>query len=177
MNHKILAAIAVGGGSAGLLDQLAALANQAGRGNPPAKVLRYVASGILGPDALNGGTASAMAGVLVHFGLTTIMAGLFTIAAIRFARLRQWPFIAGLCYGALLFFAMYYVIVPLSAAPNWKIPQGFWANLGGVLGHAAFVGVPIAVAVHHFLGEGVIERARPLMVKETTVREAARWSV
>jgi hypothetical protein len=93
-------------------------------------------------------------GLAVHFGLTTIMAGLFVLAARRWMVLWQRPWAAGLIYGALLFGLMFYVIVPyLSAAQGWKTPQGFWRNLGAAMGHGFFVGVPIACVARHYLGQ------------------------
>lgn len=150
MNRKMLAAIAVGGGTAGLLDIISAISP---RGRDPGAVLQYIASGLLGKTAFTGGQMTVAAGLVVHFGLTTIMAALFTTAALRFPILRRWPWIAGFCYGALVFFAMFYVIVPLSAAQGWKTPQGFLAIVNAAMGHGVFVGVPIAVAARHFLGE------------------------
>ena len=151
MNHRILAAIAVGGGTAGLLDIISAVA-----GKDPGMVLQYIASGLLGKAAFTGGQTTVAAGLLVHFGLTTLMAALFTFAAIRFPLLRRWPWIAGFCYGALVFFAMFYVIVPLSAAQGWKTPQGFLSIVKGAMLHGVLVGVPIAAAARHFLGEEAI---------------------
>ena len=59
----------------------------------------------------------------------------------------------GLIYGALIYVAMFYFIVPvLSAAQGWKTPQGFWRNLGAANGHGFFVGLPIACAARYFLG-------------------------
>jgi hypothetical protein len=148
-----LQAIFLGGFAAGAADIISAI----GRGKPLG-VLQYIASGLIGPSAFNGGWLTGAAGLAVHFGLTTIMAVLFVLAARHWPVLWRNPWLAGIVYGALLYGAMFYVIVPyLSAASGWKTPEGPWRNLGAAMGHGFFVGVPIACLARHFLereGEG-----------------------
>jgi len=142
-------AILWGGMAAGTADIIAAF-----RGGAPAGVLQFIASGLLGKAAMDGGWPMAVVGLAVHFGLTTIMAALFVLAARRWPGLLWSPWLLGLIYGALLFGTMFYGIVPyLSAVQGWKTPEGFWRNLNGAMGHGFFVGVPIACIARHFLGE------------------------
>jgi hypothetical protein len=146
-----LSAILLGGAAAGVADIISAFGTQKGR---VLGVLQYIGSGLIGSSAFDGGWATAAVGLAVHFGLTTIMAALFVLAAQRWTVLLQKPWPAGLIYGALLYGTMFYVIVPhLSAAQGWKTPQGFWSNLGAAMGHGFFVGVPIASVARHFLGQ------------------------
>jgi hypothetical protein len=146
-----LQAILLGGVAAGAADIISAFGTQKGR---VLGVLQYIGSGLIGSSARDGGWATAAIGLAVHFGLTTIMAALFVLAARRWTVLLQKPWPAGLIYGALLYGAMFYVIVPhLSAAQGWKTPQGFWSNLSAAMGHGFFVGVPIASVARHFLGQ------------------------
>lgn len=147
-----LQAILWGGAAAGAADIISAIG---GRGGKALMVLQYVGSGLIGNLAFNGGWLTGAAGLAVHFGLTTIMAALFVLAARRWSALLQNPWAAGLVYGALLFGAMFYLIVPyLSAAQGWKTPEGFWRNLNGAMAHGFFVGVPIACVARHFLKQG-----------------------
>ena len=144
-------AILLGGLAAGAADIISAFGTQKGR---VLGVLQYIGSGLIGSSAFDGGWATAAVGLAVHFGLTTIMAALFVLAAQRWTVLLQKPWPAGLIYGALLYGTMFYVIVPhLSAAQGWKTPQGFWSNLGAAMGHGFFVGLPIASVARHFLGQ------------------------
>jgi hypothetical protein len=146
----VLHAILLGGFVAGAADIISALGNQGGR---VVGVMQYIASGLIGKIAFDGGALTVALGFLVHFGLTTIMAALFVLAARRWEILWRNPWPMGLAYGALLYVAMFYFIVPiLSAAQGWKTPQGFWRNLGAANGHGFFVGVPIACAARYFLG-------------------------
>ena len=163
-----LQAILWGGMAAGVADILSAIGNQKGN---VLGVLQYVGSGLIGKSAFEGGWMTAGVGLAVHLGLTTIMATLFVLAAQRWVVLRQRPWAAGLIYGALLFGAMFHVIVPyLSAAQNWNIPQGFWPNLRGAMGHGFFVGVPIACVARHFLDQEQHLRT-PLRMRSTAEAE------
>jgi hypothetical protein len=145
-----LQAILLGGFAAGAADIISALGNQGGR---VVGVMQYIASGLIGKVAFDGGALTVAFGFLVHFGLTTIMAALFVLAARRWEILWRNPWPAGLVYGAVIYVAMFYFIVPvLSAAEGWKTPQGFWRNLGAANGHGFFVGLPIACAARYFLG-------------------------
>jgi uncharacterized membrane protein YagU involved in acid resistance len=107
---------------------------------------------LLGKAALEGGWPMAVVGLVVHLGLTTIMAALFVLAARRRPELLWSPWLSGLVYGALLFAAMNYVIVPHSAVAIWKHPNGFWGNINGAMGHGFFVAVPITCIARYFLG-------------------------
>lgn len=152
-----LRAILWGGAAAGAADIISAIG---GRGGKALLVLQYIGSGLIGKEAVNGGWLTGAAGLGVHFGLTTLMAALFVLAARRWPILLQRPWAAGFAYGALLFAAMFYVIVPyLSAAPGWKTPEGFWRNLSGAMAHGFFVGVPIACIARHYLSHSSQWRA------------------
>jgi hypothetical protein len=155
MNLRNLAlAILAGGMAAGAADIISAIGGRAGgKGDGVAAlVLQYVASGLLGQTAFQGGGLTVAAGLMVHFGLTIIMAALFVLAARRRPELLRSPWLAGMCYGALLYVVMFYLIVPHSLAPQWKTPKGFWANLSAAMSHGFFVGVPIASVARYFLG-------------------------
>jgi uncharacterized membrane protein YagU involved in acid resistance len=140
MRDKISATV-LGGLAAGFLDEMAALASHSA---PRIHMLQYQASGLIGPAAaFAGGWASALLGVGIHFSLTTLMAGIFVIAAQRFPIVLRQPWCSGPAYGILLYLVMSYIVVPLSAAPNWKPAQG-WGVVGSLLGHCLYVGLPIA---------------------------------
>jgi hypothetical protein len=141
-------AILAGGAAAGAADIISAIGGQ----KSPLGVLQYIGSGLLGKVAFDGGWWTGAAGLAVHFGLTTIMAALFVLAARRWSLLLCSSWLSGFIYGALLYAAMFYFIVPyLTAASGWKTPQGFLANLKGAMLHGFLVGVPIAAAAKHFL--------------------------
>ena len=147
---KAWLAVLVGGTAAGVLDIISAIG-----GRPdPLNILQYIGSGLIGEVAFKGGWWTGAAGLAVHFGLTTLMAILFVLTARRWTILLKQTWLAGMVYGAVIYVAMFYFIVPvLTAATNWKTPQGFLANLKGAMLHGLLVGLPIAAAARHYLGQ------------------------
>ena len=149
MNPK-LRAIAVGGSIAGALDILFAIGFAAYGGRPPEWLLQTVATGLLGDAAYTGGWAAALLGLAGHFAMSYGWAALFVIAAARVPRLVERPVMYGLLFGALVFFAMRLVILPLSAFPY---PVSF-TSLGArldLVSHLFFFGLPIALAATKYL--------------------------
>jgi len=146
-------AILAGGMGAGVADIVSAIAGNKST-DPIASVLQYIASAAIGPVAFTGGSLTTIAGLAVHLTLTTIMAALFVLAARRWRVLLHDIWLPGLVYGAAIFFAMFYVIVPHTLAQGWKTPSGFWPILRGAMSHGFFVGLPITSAARHFLGRG-----------------------
>ena len=143
--QAIIRAILMGGLLAGGIDAVSAIASAVGKGKGPLDMFRYIASGLIGMAAFGGGVWTGLLGVLVHFGLTTIMAAIFVLLAARRPVLWQNPLPAGLAYGALVFVLMCYVIVPHSGAPRFKPPSEIWGILAGALAHGCYIGLPIAL--------------------------------
>jgi len=138
-----IVAIVVAGLVAGALDILAAFASYVSQGATVEGILKYIASGLLGASALQGGMAMVWLGLLCHFVLTTGMATVFLLAAQRLRALTVHPWLWGSVYGVLTWVAMVYVVVPLSGVVGWKLPEG-WSIVSGLLSHIFYVGVPIA---------------------------------
>ena len=138
-------AVVVGGSTAGALDILFAISYAGYRGMPPARLLQTVASGLLGEAAFSGGTATAAAGLLLHFALAFAWAGIFVAAARRLPVLTRQPVLSGILFGVVVFLTMRLVVLPLSAFPY---PVSF-KSLGAVLdllSHTLLFGIPIALA-------------------------------
>jgi len=136
-------AIILAGVTAGALDIVAAFASYVSQGATVEGILKYIASGAIGPAAMQGGIAIAWLGVLVHFSITTVMAAVFMYAAIKINILTTRPWLAGTLYGFVTWAIMVYIAVPLSATVGWKLPTG-WNIVSGLLGHIFYVGIPIA---------------------------------
>ena len=126
----------------------------------PARVMKAVASGLLGKAAADGGTPTVLLGMLCHF--TVALGWTIGYAVI----LRRVPFVQRLVqttrgaaivagiYGACMWLGMCYVVIPLSRATalgpdNWR----FWANF---VWHIVGLG-PIIV----FLTETSVRRRIP----------------
>jgi hypothetical protein len=151
--RKQLWATILGGLTAGFLDHVSALASAVTHGVSVTQAQQYVASGILGPTAaFAGGWMTSVLGLGVHFSLTTAMAGIFVATSRRFPLILRYPWYTGPAYGALIYFVMTYIIVPLSAVPSWTPARG-WAMLGGLEAHCLYVGLPIAAIARIFLAD------------------------
>lgn len=136
--------VLAGGLVAGTLDIVYAIAFWAAKsGVSPARILRRVASGLLGSASMTGGWATAMLGFFLQYFIATSMAVAYFLVARRWPLLWQQPIRMGALYGLLLYVIMNYVVVPLSAAgPGSKDP--LWVVLS-IAVHAFLVGVPCAL--------------------------------
>lgn len=136
-------AILLAGFVSGALDILAAFASYVSQGATVEGILKYIASGVLGPTAMQGSIAVAWLGLAFHFALTTVMAAIFLFAALKIKILTTRPWLAGGVYGVITWAVMVYIVVPTSGAPGWKLPQD-WNIVSGLMAHIFYVGVPIA---------------------------------
>jgi len=137
-------AILAGGLAAGLIDIAYAFIRWADIG--PMRVLQSVAAGLLGADAFAGGMATAMLGGFLHFAMAIAMAAIFVFAARRFTLVRTHLLLAGLLYGAAIYFGMRLVVIPLSRVPAFT----FRFELSEFLGHVLGVGLVIALAARQW---------------------------
>jgi hypothetical protein len=115
----------------------------------PMRIFQSVAAGVLGPAAARGGMKTAVLGGVLHFLIAFSWAAIYYIAGRRLAFMVERPVLSGLLYGELVWLAMNFAVVPLSAIhrwPNWT--KAF--ILTGPIGHPFLVGLPIALAVHHW---------------------------
>jgi len=108
----------------------------------PIQVLQYIASGLLGAQSFRGGIATAGLGVLVHFTIAFVVAAIYILVIRRIPALRSQWVLLGLLYGAAVWAVMNLVILPLTAVAPSHITTA--ALMNGIIGHALFVGLPIA---------------------------------
>jgi hypothetical protein len=140
-----LPAILLGGLIAGTLDiGAAALINRAS----PLRILHFVAGGLLGKAALEGGTAIELLGLALQWAMSLLIAA-FYVGACRWQPLlsRRW-IVGGVAYGVVIFFAMNYAVVPASAWARWPhfTAGRFAENLGAML----LFGLIVAFFAHRF---------------------------
>ena|SRR6266568_540882 len=116
MRQSNLAAILLGGFIAGTIDVgAAALINMAS----PILILHFIAGGLLGKTALAGGAPVALLGLVLQWAMSLIIAAVYVVASGWLPILRRLWIVGGLAYGAVIFFVMNYVVVPLSAWAKW----------------------------------------------------------
>jgi hypothetical protein len=143
MSRELLIAILASGAFAGLLDiGAAALINRAA----PAAILRFIASGLLGPKALRGGAAASALGFVLQLAMGIIIAAVYGLASLWLPMLARMWIGCGIAYGFGIFIVMTYAVVPLSRAPGRppasvsKASQDLAAMIG--------FGLIVAYAVH-----------------------------
>lgn len=84
-------------------------------GLDPSRIQQFIAGGLLGPAALQGGAYTMWLGLFLQWGMGLLIAAIFVLAALRLRWLTARWFAAGLAYGAVVFVVMNYVVLPLSA--------------------------------------------------------------
>ncbi len=129
---------------AGALDITAAIVTNTLRGSTPMRVLQSVASGLLGRRALDGGWPTALLGLLLHFAMMLVIAGIFCALASRMAWTRRLPLAAGAIYGVAVYAVMNLIVVPLSAFPV-KLSYPPVTLAIGLSVHILCIGVPMAL--------------------------------
>jgi hypothetical protein len=145
-SRSALKTIVSGGLVAGALDITYAFVIWGLRGVSPIRIGQSVAAGLLGREAaVGGGVATGLFGLGVHFVLAIIMAAIYYAAArnIRVLVDRAAPF--GIAYGLVLYGAMNYVVMPLSAIGRTGGGAPLYITVSGILVHMFLVGLPIAL--------------------------------
>jgi uncharacterized membrane protein YagU involved in acid resistance len=126
------AAVLLGGLVAGTIDiGAAALIN----GRDVVFILHAIAGGLLGLASFKQGAGSAVAGLLLQWAMSLVIAGIYVFAAMRISALKRLWIAGGLAYGVGIFFVMNYVVVPLSAyhsMPDFT-PAKFAENMAAML--------------------------------------------
>jgi hypothetical protein len=109
-------------------------------------VWQYIASGALGNAAFEGGIATALVGVLIHFFISLAIAGVFILSAGRLPLLRRYAIAGALLYGFGVFIVMNMIVTPLSAAPPLPAPTMPWL-IEAIIEHVVIVGLPLGILV------------------------------
>ena len=135
-------AILYGGLAVGVLDGLAAVILTLLHGRSPSRMFQGIGKGLIGDASLNGGWATVLLGISLHFLIAFIWATIYYGASVRLPTLVRRPAIWGPIYGVVVYFAMQIIVLPLSAIR--KPPFSFAAPLQGIIVHIVCVGLPIA---------------------------------
>ena len=109
-------------------------------------VWQYIASGVLGMAAFEGGIATVLLGVFFHLIISLVIVGIFILSADRIPLLRRYPIAGSLLYGFGVFIVMNYIVVPLSAAPPLPGPPT-WLFIETILEHILLIGLPLGLLV------------------------------
>jgi hypothetical protein len=143
--QKVLLPILVGGGVAGTLDLILAF-NSYGRGMP-----RGIASGLLGQRAFDGGLATWILGIFLHFFIAFSAAAIYCLTSRKLKFLKDHFFVCGLFYGIACFLVMNLIVLPLSALPHKSSTFTRTGLIHGLLVQMLIIGLPISFSARKFL--------------------------
>lgn len=109
-----------------------------------------VASVPLGKEALNGGTTTALIGLLIHFGVAFAWTAVFLFLVLRLSWIRgllasRYGVVkVAALYGPFIWLVMSLAVIPLLAHRPPTINFRWWVQL---LGHIPFVAIPIVALI------------------------------
>jgi hypothetical protein len=141
--RNALLAIAVGGGSAGVLDLLQACI-LFGWDIPLA-----IAAGLLGRQAFQGGVGTYVLGVALHFFIACSAAAVYYAVSRKLGFMKEYPLVCGLFFGAAVEEVMRLIVLPLSAL-HARGPYKLNDLILGLLVHMVVVGLPISFSLRRF---------------------------
>ncbi|MDX2059290.1 MAG: hypothetical protein SFV24_15885 [Gemmatimonadales bacterium] len=142
MTPRTARAIATGTLVVGALDLLDAVVFFGLRGARPDRILQSIAAGVLGPASFQGGAATALLGLALHFVIAFGIVMVYFIAAGWFPFLVRRPIVHGAWYGVVAYLVMNFVVIPLSNAAAG--PRSVAVVVNGLLIHILGVGIPAA---------------------------------
>ena len=138
-----------GGLIAGSLDITAAFLTAWFRARvTPARVLQFVASGLLGAASFSSGSKAMVLGLALHFLIATAAATVFYFASRKLLMLIKRPVLFGLLYGVVVYAFMNFAVLPLSRVQ--PRPMTFTGFSIGLLTIMFCVGLPIALIMRRF---------------------------
>lgn len=141
---KTIKTILLAGLVAGTLDILAAIAIL-GKMNAE-RVLQYIASGIYGKDAFEGGQAMALSGLFFHYLIAFSFAADYFMLYKLIPLLKKHKIAAGLLFGIFIWVVMNLIVLPYT-----NVSRGPFTVNGVLLNMSILmlaVGLPISLIVH-----------------------------
>lgn len=118
-------------------------------GSTATRLGQFIATGLLGRRAFEGGAATALLGYALHFLIALALVAVFYIASRRFPFLQERPVVSGLLYGLIVFAVMNLIVLPLSAA---RPRHAVLPDLIQVAIHMFIIGLPTALLLRRFSG-------------------------
>jgi hypothetical protein len=127
------------------------------RGVSPATVFQYIACGLIGPVAFQGGFASICLGVVLHYLIALFWTTLFYLASLKLTIARRHVVLSGLLYGLVIYLAMNLVVLPSSRVPHAH-PISTASIVNGVLALMLCIGLPVSIIISRYLTRQSRER-------------------
>ena len=119
------------------------------RGSTVTRLLQFIASGLLGPEAFQGGTATAALGLALHFFIAFTLVAVFYAARSSIRLAREHAVTSGIIYGLIVYAVMNFVVLPLSAAKPRHSLSGDLIQVGI---HMFVIGLPTSLLLRRLSG-------------------------
>ncbi|MBO9660487.1 MAG: hypothetical protein J7527_16820 [Chitinophagaceae bacterium] len=144
-------AIVKAGLIAGTMDILAAFIKYLIEGKKDVTViLRYIATGVMGKDAMKGGAAVSAFGLALHY----LIAFLFTIFLFwlygKMRLTRYHPLVIGVIYGVFTWLIMNLAVIRLSRVPQSGAQFNWQQAVIGALILVACIGIPVSLLARKY---------------------------
>ena len=149
-NSGAFRAIFIAGLVVGAMDITSAIVLTLLRGGTIMRLMQFIASGLLGKSAFQGGLATAALGLTLHFVIAFGLVTVFYFASRKLAFLRQRPVPSGIAYGLIVFAVMNLIVLPLSAATPRHSLSG---DLIQIAIHMFIIGLPTSLLLHRLSHE------------------------
>ncbi|HEY0652408.1 MAG TPA: hypothetical protein VGD65_04730 [Chryseosolibacter sp.] len=144
-----LGAIIIAGLIVGTLDILAASIQTLINGRNPVGMLKFVASGVFGPEIMTGSDSYALLGLLFHFCIAMGWTGLFFFLYARMSWMRKNKFLTGVIYGLFVQIMMSQIVLKLANTPPIPFRLKGQIIAAGIL--IVAIGIPLAfLADRHY---------------------------
>jgi len=108
-----------------------------------------IAAGLLGKSAFEGGPATYVLGVVLHFFIVCSAAAIYYFATFKLPFLKEYPLVCGLFFGAAVEDFMRFAVLPLSAL-HARGPYQYNDLVRGLIVHMVVVGLPIAYSIRRW---------------------------
>lgn len=150
MLHTPARRLLLAGLATGIIDGLFASAQTFFYKSTVTRLWQAVASTLLGKAAYDGGTRTALIGVLMHFGVAFGWSAVFLLLYARSRWIQSVAdspggvFKVAAVYGPLVWMTMSLMVIPLLVQRPPNITGRWWIQL---VGHVFFVGLPIVYCI------------------------------
>jgi len=114
-----------------------------------ARLLQGIASGLLGARAFDGGAATALLGLALHYLIALIWTLVFLVAFQTLRTLRRHLVLTGIAYGIIVWLVMNLVVLPLSNVSRGPFQPRAAAIAAIIL--VLCIGLPISLVIGRHL--------------------------
>jgi len=146
-NSRAVRSIAITTLIVGILDILSAVVIWWQRGVALQRGLQGIAVGLLGTKSFEGGMATAVLGLVIHFFIAFVVVSILYLASRKMRFLTTQPVISGVLYGIGVYLVMYWIVLP------WAFPT-FRHRLSNELIelaiHICLIGLPAAFLLRRY---------------------------